>query len=176
MLRNCKENSRQSAIHIHLHSSFDFKDQQLIAADLSATQGNTVCVGSSTCLQLVRGLRHIRTLEFKKPEPLVKKRASDPDREEPHFREKERKGQRGQGHEEAQPFTERGFVCSFILSTVPTGQCFSKPSSNKLSRRIVLEQKRLKCLPPLADLQVSIEDIRQESVTLKKGGHVKRRR
>lgn len=51
----------------------------------------------------------------------------------------------------------------------------NKLFSNKLSRRVFLEQKKLKHLPLLADLQVSIAELLQESVTPQRTGCVKRK-
>lgn len=48
-------------------------------------------------------------------------------------------------------------------------------SPNKLSRRVFLEQKKQTHLCLLASQQVSIAEIQQELVTLKKGGSVKRK-
>lgn len=72
--------------------------------------------------------------------------------------------------------SQKGILCRFYPKLCPWSYVFpDKPLSNRLSRRIFLEQKKLKRLPLLANLQVPIAEIQQESVTLKKCSCIKRR-
>lgn len=130
-----------------------------------------VCVGSSTCFQLVMGLTHIRSLEFNKPEPLVKKGFRCGLVRSP-FQGK-RKGREEQDkHMKQHNPSHKGVLCRFCRCVYtlncPQGTMFFQTSSNKLSRRVFLEQKKLKRLPLVANQQVSIAEIQQDSVTLKK--------
>lgn len=83
----------------------------------------------------------------------------------------QREGWGRERHEEAQPFTERGFVQILHLCFYPElsawGNVFpNKLSSNQLSGSVFLEHKKLTRLRLLASLQVSVAEIQQESVTL----------
>lgn len=130
-----------------------------------------VCVGSSTCFWLVMGLTHIRSLEFNKPEPLVKKGLQMWIGKKPVSGKRKGRGEKDKDMKKHNP-SRKGVLCRFCICfytlNCPQGTMFFQTSSNKLSRGVFLEQKKLKCLPLVANQQVSIAETQQDSVTLKK--------